>query len=143
MGVKNIVKSAGEGTVKGVKSVGKGILVIGNTVYSSTFIVAQIAGLVMMVAGIIIICIMAGKKFGLTNLKPLFTMITGVVIAIVGIIMVGTSYGIRWKHRMVNRVSEIEKKWGPARKTNSSLKRAYNINRSSKRRAVRSSQGAE
>lgn len=140
MGVKNIVKSAGEGTVKGVKSVGKGILVIGNTVYSSTFIVAQIAGLVMMVAGIIIICIMAGKKFGLTNLKPLFTMITGVVIAIVGIIMVGTSYGIRWKHRMVNRVSEIEKKWGPARKTNSSLKRAYNINRSSKRRAVRSSQ---
>ena len=114
MGVKNIVKSAGEGTVKGVKSVGKGmkkvgkgVLVIGNTVYSSTFIVAQIAGLVMMVAGII---------------------------------MVGTSYGIRWKHRMVNRVSEIEKKWGPARKTNSSLKRAYNINRSSKRRAVRSSQ---
>lgn len=150
MGVKNIVKSAGEGTVKGVKSVGKGmkkvgkgVLVIGNTVYSSTFIVAQIAGLVMMVAGIIIICIMAGKKFGLTNLKPLFTMITGVVIAIVGIIMVGTSYGIRWKHRMVNRVSEIEKKWGPARKTNSSLKRAYNINKSSKRRAVRSSQGAE
>ncbi|MBR0520377.1 MAG: hypothetical protein IJJ95_03475 [Spirochaetales bacterium] len=140
MGVKNIVKSAGEGTVKGVKSVGKGILVIGNTVYSSTFIVAQITGLVMMVAGIIIICIMAGKKFGLTNLKPLFTMITGVVIAIVGIIMVGTSYGIRWKHRMVNRVTEIEKKWGPARKTNSSLKRAYNINRSSKRRAVRSSQ---
>ena len=147
MGVKNIVKSAGEGTVKGVKSVGKGmktvgkgVLVIGNTVYSSTFIVAQIAGLVMMVAGIIIICIMAGKKFGLTNLKPLFTMITGVVIAIVGIIMVGTSYGIRWKHRMVNRVTEIEKKWGPARKTNSSLKRAYNINRCSKRRAVRSSQ---
>ena len=41
---------------------------------------------------------------------------------------------------MVNRVSEIEKKWGPARKTNSSLKRAYNINKSSKRRAVRSSQ---
>ena len=86
MGVKNIVKSAGEGTVKGVKSVGKGmktvgkgVLVIGNTVYSSTFIVAQIAGLVMMVAGIIIICIMAGKKFGLTNLKPLFTMITGEV----------------------------------------------------------------
>lgn len=147
MGVKNIVKSAGEGTVKGVKSVGKGmktvgkgVLVVGNTVYSSTFIVAQVAGLVMMVTGIIIICIMAGKKFGLTNLKPLFTMITGVVIAVVGIIMVGTSYGIRWKHRMVNRVSEIEKKWGPARKTNSSLKRAYNINKSSKRRAVRSSQ---
>ena len=145
MGVKNIVKATGEGTIAGVKSVGKGmkkvgkgVLVVGNTVYSSTFIVAQIGGLVMMTAGIIIICIMAGKKFGLTNLKPLFTMITGVVIAIVGIIMVGVSYGIRWKHRMVNRVSEIEKKWGPARKTNSSLKRAYNINKSSKRRAVRS-----
>lgn len=147
MGVKNIFSSVGTGTVKGVKSVGrgvgkgfkavgKGVMVVGTTVYSGTFIAAQITGLVLMVAGLIVIIIMAlsGKKFGLTNLKPLFTMITGIVLALVGIIMIGVSYGVRWKHRMVNRVAEIEKKWGPARKRVSSLKRAYNINKASKAR---------
>ena len=126
MGVGKVIKGVGQSTVKGIKSVGKGIVVVGNTVYTRTFVVAQVAGLIMMLAGIVIVIIMAGQKFGLTNLKPLFTMITGVVFALVGIIMVGVSYGIRWKHRMVDRVSEIEQKWGPARKRNSSLKRAYN-----------------
>ena len=150
MGVKNIAKNVGSGTAKGVKSigkgvgkgfkaVGKGVLFIGNTVYSGTFVAAQIGGLVLMVAGLVVIIIMAlsGKKFGLTNLKPLFTMITGVVLALVGIIMIGVSYGIRWKHRMVNRVSEIEQKWGPSRKRVSSLRRAYNINKASKARSAR------
>ena len=147
MGVKNIFSNVGTGTVKGFKSVGrgvgkgfkavgKGVMVVGTTVYSGTFIAAQITGLVLMVAGLIVIIIMAlsGKKFGLTNLKPLFTMITGIVLALVGIIMIGVSYGVRWKHRMVNRVTEIEKKWGPSRKRVSSLKRAYNINKASKAR---------
>lgn len=148
MGVKDVAKNVGSGTVKGVKSVGKGVgksfkavgkgvLFIGNTVYSGTFIAAQIAGLVLMVAGLVVIIIMAlsGKKFGLTNLKPLFTMITGVVLALVGIIMIGVSYGVRWKHRMVNRVTSIEKKWKPSSKRVSSLKRAYNINKVAKARA--------
>ena len=148
MGVKDIAKNVGSGTVKGVKTVGKGVgkgfkavgkgvMVVGNTVYSGTFIAAQVGGLVLMVAGLVVIIVMSlsGKKFGLTNLKPLFTMITGVVLALVGIIMIGVSYGIRWKHRMVNRVSEIEKKWGPSRKAISSRKRAYNINKASKARS--------
>ena len=131
-------KKGSEKVSAGFRKVGKGILVIGNTVYTRTFVVAQVAGLVMMLAGIVIVLIMAGKKFGLTNLKPLFTMITGVVFALVGIIMVGVSYGVRWKHRMVDRVTQIEQKWGPARKRTSSLRRAYNINRSAKLRARRS-----
>ena len=131
-------KKGSEKVGAGLRKVGKGILVIGNTVYTRTFVVAQVAGLVMMLAGIVIVIIMAGKKFGLTNLKPLFTMITGVVFALVGIIMVGVSYGVRWKHRMVDRVTQIEQKWGPARKRTSSLRRAYNINRSAKLRARRS-----
>ena len=131
-------KKGSEKVGAGFRKVGKGILVIGNTVYTRTFVVAQVAGLVMMLAGIVIVIIMAGKKFGLTNLKPLFTMITGVVFALVGIIMVGVSYGVRWKHRMVDRVTQIEQKWGPARKRTSSLRRAYNINRSAKLRARRS-----
>lgn len=135
---KKGVKAVGDKTVKGFRKVGKGILMIGNTVYTRTFVVAQVAGLVMMLVGIVIVIIMAGKKFGLTNLKPLFTMITGVVFALVGIIMVGVSYGVRWKHRMVDRVTQIEQKWGPARRRPSSLRRAYNINRSAKLRARRS-----
>ncbi len=148
MGVKSIVNKVGSGTAKGFKSVGKGVgtgfkavgkgaMFIGTTVYSGTFIAAQIAGLALMVAGLVIIIIMAlsGKKFGLTILQPLFTMITGIVLALVGIIMIGVSYGIRWKHRMVNRVTEIEKKWGPSRKNISSRKRAYNINKASKARS--------
>ena len=148
MGIKNVFKSVGTGTANGVKSVGKGVgkgfkavgkgvMVVGTTVYSGTFLAAQIAGLVLMVAGLVVIICMAlsGKKFGLTNLKPLFTMITGVVLALVGIIMIGVSYGIRWKHRMVNRVTEIEKKWKPTKRTVSPLKRAYNINKVSKARA--------
>jgi hypothetical protein len=122
------------GVKKAFKSMGKGFLVIGNSIYSKTFIVAQVAGLLLTVSGLIVIIVMSGKKFGLTNLKPLFTMITGVVIALVGIIMVGVSYGIRWKHRMVTRVGNIEEKWHDARRTSSSLRRAYNINKCNKLR---------
>ncbi len=138
-GKKEGSNTVGAKTVKGIRKVGKGILVIGNTVYTRTFVVAQVAGLVMMLAGITIVLIMAGKRVGLTNLKPLFTMITGAVFALVGIIMVGVSYGVRWKHRMVDRVSQIEQKWGPAHRRSSSLRRAYYINKSAKLRARRSS----
>jgi len=127
------------GVKKVFKGMGKGFLVIGNSIYSKTFIVAQIAGLLLTVSGLIVIIVMSGKKFGLTNLKPLFTMITGVVIALVGIIMVGVSYGIRWKHRMVTRVGNIEEKWHDARRTSSSLRRAYNINKCNKLRDKKSS----
>lgn len=123
------------GVKKVFKGMGKGFLVVGNTIYSKTFVIAQISGLLLTVAGLIVIIIMSGKRFGLTNLKPLFTMITGVVIALVGIIMVGVSYGIRWKHRMVTRVGNIEDKWRDARRSTSSLRRAYNINKCNKLRS--------
>ena len=76
-----------EGVKKVFKGMGKGFLVVGNTIYSKTFVIAQISGLLLTIAGLIVIIVMSGKRFGLTNLKPLFTMITGVVIALVGIIM--------------------------------------------------------
>ena len=123
------------GVKKAFKGMGKGFLIVGNTIYSKTFVIAQISGLLLTVAGLIVIIVMSGKRFGLTNLKPLFTMITGVVIALVGIIMVGVSYGIRWKHRMVTRVGNIEDKWRDARRSTSSLRRAYNINKCNKIRS--------
>ena len=134
-----MVKYAHGGYAMGVKKVfkglGKGVLVVGNTIYSKTFVIAQIAGLALTAIGLTITIIMSGKKFGLTNLKPLFTLITGAVFALVGIIMVGVSYGIRWKHRMVTRVGNIEEKWRDARRSASSLRRAYNINKCAKLRA--------
>ena len=123
------------GVKKVFKGVGKGVLVVGNTIYSKTFVIAQIAGLALTAIGLTITIIVSGKKFGLTNLKPLFTLITGAVFALVGIIMVGVSYGIRWKHRMVTRVGNIEEKWRDARRSASSLRRAYNINKCAKLRA--------
>jgi hypothetical protein len=123
------------GVKKVFKGVGKGVLIVGNTIYSKTFVIAQIAGLALTAIGLTITIIMSGKKFGLTNLKPLFTLITGAVFALVGIIMVGVSYGIRWKHRMVTRVGNIEEKWRDARRSASSLRRAYNINKCAKLRA--------
>lgn len=123
------------GVKKVFKGLGKGVLVVGNTIYSKTFVIAQISGLALTVIGLTITIIMSGKKFGLTNLKPLFTLITGAVFALVGIIMVGVSYGIRWKHRMVTKVGNIEEKWRDARRSASSLRRAYNINKCAKLRA--------
>ena len=123
------------GVKKVFKGVGKGVLVVGNTIYSKTFVIAQTAGLALTAIGLTITIIVSGKKFGLTNLKPLFTLITGAVFALVGIIMVGVSYGIRWKHRMVTRVGNIEEKWRDARRSASSLRRAYNINKCAKLRA--------
>ncbi len=123
------------GVKKVFKGVGKGVLIVGNTIYSKTFVIAQITGLALTAIGLTITIIMSGKKFGLTNLKPLFTLITGAVFALVGIIMVGVSYGIRWKHRMVTRVGNIEEKWRDARRSASSLRRAYNINKCAKLRA--------
>ncbi len=123
------------GVKKAFKGFGKGVLVVGNTIYSKTFVIAQVVGLALTAIGLTITIIMSGKKFGLTNLKPLFTLITGAVFALVGIIMVGVSYGIRWKHRMVTRVGNIEEKWRDARRSASSLRRAYNINKCAKLKA--------
>ncbi len=108
MGAKNIAKNVGVGVGKGVVGVGKGVKYVSVSIYNRTFLIAQIIGLSLTTIGIVIVAIMSQQKFGLTNLKPLFTMITGVVLALVGIIMIGVSYGIRWKRRMIDRVTEIE-----------------------------------
>ncbi len=108
MGVKKIVKGVGQGTAKGIKTVGKGVYVASAAVVSKTFLIAQILGLVLMVIGLVIVVIMAFQKVSLFNMKALFKMITGVVFALCGIILIGVSYGIRWKHRMVERVGNIE-----------------------------------
>ncbi len=139
MGVKKIVKGIGNGAVNGVMSVGKGVFVASSAVVSKTFLIAQVAGLVFMVIGLVIVVIMAFQKVSLFNMKALFKMITGVVFALCGIILIGVSYGIRWKHRMVDRVTRIEAKWRDAKRAKSSLSRAYNINKCSK---IRSRKGS-
>lgn len=108
MKAKNVAKNVGKGVGKGVVGVGKGVKTATLAVYKRTFIIAQIIGLSLTIVGLVIVIIMSQQKFGLTNLKPLFTMITGVVLALVGIIMIGVSYNIRWKRRMIDRVTEIE-----------------------------------
>ena len=123
------------GVKKVFKGIGKGAKTVSTTVVSGTFIVAQIGGLALMIAGIIIMIIFSREKMDAIHLKNLIQFITGAILAIVGIIMVGVSYGVRWKHRMVGRVTAIEQKWKPSRKTVSSLRRAYNINKVSKARA--------
>ena len=140
MGVKKIMKGFGSGAVNGVKSVGKGVFVASTAVVSKTFLIAQIAGLVFTITGLVIVVIMAFQKVSLFNMKALFKMITGVVFALCGIILIGVSYGIRWKHRMVNRVGAIEEKWRDAKRTPSSLRRAYNINKCAKNRSRKGSQ---
>ena len=123
------------GVKKVFKGLGKGAKTVSTTVVSGTFIVAQIGGLALMIAGIIIMIIFSREKLDAMHLKNLIQFITGAILAIVGIIMVGVSYGVRWKHRMVGHVTAIEQKWKPSRKTVSPLKRAYNINKVSKARA--------
>ncbi len=101
MKAKNVARNVGKGVGKGVKTASL-------AVYNRTFVIAQVTGLILTVVGLVIVVIMSQQKFGLTNLKPLLTMITGAVIALVGIITVGVSYNIRWKRRMIDRVTEIE-----------------------------------
>ena len=125
------------GVKKVFRGIGRGVKTVSTTVVSGTFIVAQIGGLALMIAGIIVMIIMSQEKMDAMHIRNLLEFVTGAILAIVGIIMVGVSYGIRWKHRMVNRVTEIELKWKPSRKTVSSLKRAYNINKASRVRARR------
>ena len=125
------------GVKKVFRGIGRGVKTVSTTVVSGTFIVAQIGGLALMIAGIIVMIIMSQEKMDAMHIRNLLEFVTGAILAIVGIIMVGGSYGIRWKHRMVNRVTEIELKWKPSRKTVSSLKRAYNINKASRVRARR------
>lgn len=123
------------GVKKVIKGIGKGAKTVSATVVSGTFIVAQVGGLVLMIAGIIVMIIFSREKLDAMHLKNVIQFVTGAILSIVGIIMVGVSYGVRWKHRMINRVTEIEKKWKPSRKSVSPLKRAYNINKVSKARA--------
>ena len=78
-------------------------------VYTTLFIAAQVVGLALTVIGLVTVVKMSQQKFGLTNLKPLFQMISGIVFAIVGVILIGVSYTIRWKHRVIKRLEAIEK----------------------------------
>ncbi len=137
MGVKKVAGEVGSGIASAGKNVGKGVVVVSTAIYNKTFLVAQIVGLSFMTIGLVIIVVMSFQKFSAFNMKALFKMITGVVFALVGVILIGVSYGIRWKRRMVDRVTAIETKWKPARRTVSSLKRAYNINKCSKLRTER------
>lgn len=82
---------------------------ISKYVYTTLFIAAQVVGLVLTVIGLVTVVKMSQQKFGLTNLKPLFQMISGIVFAIVGVILIGVSYTIRWKHRVIKRLEAIEK----------------------------------
>ena len=123
------------GVKKVIKGIGKGAKTVSTTVVSGTFIVAQVGGLALMIAGIIIMIIFSQEKLDAMHLKNVIQFVTGAILSIVGIIMVGVSYGVRWKHRMINRVTAIEQKWKPSRKTVSSLKRAYNINKVAKAKA--------
>lgn len=82
---------------------------ISKYVYTTLFIAAQVVGLALTVIGLVTVVKMSQQKFGLTNLKPLFQMISGIVFAIVGVILIGVSYTIRWKHRVIKRLEAIEK----------------------------------
>ena len=108
MGFKKVANNVGSGIANAGKGVGKGVVIVSSAIYSRTFLIAQILGLSFMTVGLVIIVIMAFQKISVFNMKALFKMITGVVFALVGVIMIGVSYGIRWKRRMIDRVSEIE-----------------------------------
>ena len=112
MGIKKTAKTVGSGVANAGKAVGKGVYVASAAVVSKTFLIAQIVGLVFTIAGLVIVVYMSFQKVSVVKMNALFKMITGVVFALCGIILIGVSYGIRWKHRMINRVTEIEKKLG-------------------------------
>ena len=108
MGFKKAAGAVGSGVVNAGKAVGKGVLVASTAVISKTFLIAQIIGLAFMLTGLTIVVIMSFQKISVFNMKALFKMITGVVFALSGIILIGVSYTIRWKRRMIDRVTAIE-----------------------------------
>lgn len=108
MGFKKAAGAVGSGVVNAGKAVGKGVYVASAAVISKTFLIAQIIGLAFMLTGLTIVVIMAFQKISVFNMKALFKMITGVVFALSGIILIGVSYTIRWKRRMIDRVTKIE-----------------------------------
>ncbi len=108
MGFKKAAGTVGSGVVNAGKAVGKGVYVASAAVISKTFLIAQIIGLAFMLTGLTIVVIMAFQKISVFNMKALFKMITGVVFALSGIILIGVSYTIRWKRRMIDRVTKIE-----------------------------------
>ncbi|MGP1508364.1 MAG: hypothetical protein ACTTJW_05740 [Sphaerochaeta sp.] len=123
--------------MKAGNKAGKGIVYTSASICEKSFAAAQAVGFALIVTGIVTIVLMSRKPFVLTNLRPLFIMISGMVFTIVGIIIVGVYFGIRWKKRILERISAIEGKWHPAVKSVSGLKRAYNINRTAKLREKR------
>ena len=108
MGIKKAAGAVGSGVVNAGKAVGKGVIVASTAVISKTFLIAQIIGLAFMLTGLTIVVIMSFQKISVFNMKALFKMITGVVFALSGIILIGVSYTIRWKRRMIDRVTAIE-----------------------------------
>lgn len=76
--------------------------------YSITFIIAQVLGCIMLVSGIVVILVQLPSKVSLANLKPLFNLLAGLAIAVIGLILVCISYRIRWMHRISKRLDSLE-----------------------------------
>lgn len=82
---------------------------IGNKDYSLTFFIAQIAGVLLVISGLVLLIFVSQMKFGLTNLQPLMKLAVSIVLIIAGFVTIGLSYSIRWKRMVLDRLTALEK----------------------------------
>ena len=75
---------------------------------SITFLVAQAVGCIMTVVGVVMMLVYSKAKFSLTNLGPIFKLVTGLGIAVVGLVLIAVSYRIRWMHKVIDRLDALE-----------------------------------
>ncbi len=80
------------------------------------FIVAQVFGICLTVCGLAVIFLASRQDFNLVNLKPLLEMLLGLAVSILGLVIVGMSYGRRWRRQMLSRISDMERTLGELKK---------------------------
>ena len=72
------------------------------------FLIIQILGYVFVLTGIIMVVKVSEMSVSITNLQPVLKFATSLVFIIVGFVVIGLSYSIRWKRMVLNTLKKIE-----------------------------------
>ena len=76
--------------------------------YSKPFYIFIALGLLLCLAGLILILLNVGKQFAITNLKPIVTMVVGFFLFIIGAIILDFTVRITWLRRLEQKLDSLQ-----------------------------------
>lgn len=70
------------------------------------FIVLLTLGVLLAVAGLVLVFMNIGQPFSLNNLRPAFMLLAGFLMFVMGVVVANMSIRIRWMRRVERKLDE-------------------------------------